>query len=129
VRAFVVDLGRGGDERRRRALRSGFETRQAAEQAQAELIAEKLSGYVAPSKLTVKAYLRDRWLPRTRTSPKTLTDRQTLINAYIVPRIGSFALQELTGDHLTEMYDDLAVSGRTHPTSPRPSTPSSRTLG
>jgi len=118
VWAFVVDLGRGGNGRRRRALRSGFDTRQAAEQAQAELIAEKLSGYVAPSRLTVKAYLLDRWLPRTRTSPKTRSDRQTHINAYIVPRIGALALQELTGDHLTEMYDDLAVRGRTRKQDP-----------
>lgn len=118
VWAFVIDVGKGGNGKRRRAMRSGFETKQAAEQAQAELIAEKLSGFVAPSKLTVELYLVERWLPRTRTSPKTRTDRETHMKAYVVPRIGGLALQELTGDHLTEMYDDLAVSGRTRKTDP-----------
>jgi integrase len=118
VWAFVLDLGKRGDGGRRRALRSGFETKQEAEQARADLIAETVSGYVAPSKLTVAAYLVDRWLPRTRTTPKTRADRETHMKAYVVPRIGGLALQELTGDHLTEMYDDLAVSGRTRKPDP-----------
>lgn len=67
VWAFVVNLTRGGTGARRRLVRSGFQAKQEAERAQAELVAETLSGYVAPAKITVKAYLIERWLPRTRT--------------------------------------------------------------
>lgn len=118
VWAFVVNLTRGGNGARRRLVRSGFKTKQEAEKAQAELVAETLSGYVAPTKLTVGAYLIERWLPRTRTSPKTRLDRETHMKAYVVPRIGGLALPDLTGDHLTEMYDDLAVNGRTRKPDP-----------
>ncbi len=118
VWAFVIDLGQGGDGKRQRALRSGFETKQAAERAKAELIAETLSGYVAPSKLALGSYLLDRWLPRTRTSPKTRSDRETHMRVYVIPRIGGLPLQSVTGDHLTEMYDDLAVTGRSRKPDP-----------
>ena len=118
VWSFVIDLGRGGDGKRRRAFRSGFETKQAAEQAQAELIAEKLSGYTPPSKLTLETFLLDRWLPRTRTSAKTRSDRESHMRVYVIPRIGGLPLQMVTGDHLTKMYDDLAVSGRTRKRDP-----------
>jgi integrase len=118
VWAFVVNLTRGGTGARRRLVRSGFQTKQEAERAQAELVAETLSGYVAPAKITVGAYLIERWLPRTRTSPKTRLDRETHMKAYVVPRIGGLALPDLTGGHLTEMYDDLAVNGRTRKPDP-----------
>jgi|FLYM01.1.fsa_nt_gi integrase len=118
VWAFVIDVGKGGNGKRRRALRSGFETKQAAEQAQAELIAEKVNGYTPPSKLALGTYLLERWLPRTRTSEKTRSDRETHMRAYVIPRIGGLSLQTVTGDHLTEMYDDLAVAGRTRKKDP-----------
>lgn len=113
VWAFAIDVGQRGNGKRRRATRSGFETRQAAEHAMAELIAEKLNGYTPPSKLALETYLLERWLPRTRTSTKTRSDRETHMRAYVIPRIGGLPLQKVTGDHLTEMYDDLAVNGRT----------------
>jgi hypothetical protein len=111
--AFVVDVGRHADGRRRQVLRGGFETKRAAEDALEALVTQRRSGFDPPRKLTVREFLLDRWLPRTRTSPKTRADRETHMRVYVIPRIGERRLLELTGDDLTEMYDDLAVRGRT----------------
>lgn len=50
---------------------------------------------------------------------KTRNDRRLHMRCYVIPRIGDIRLLSLTGDDLTQMYDDLAVNGRTqtpHPT-------------
>lgn len=113
VWAFSVDVGHGGDGKRRQVLRSGFESKPEAEDALAALVAARSRGYTPSKSLTVAEYLLDRWLPRTRTSEKTRHDRETHMRAYVNPRIGALQLEALTGDHLTEMYDDLAARGRT----------------
>ncbi|MBW3576167.1 MAG: site-specific integrase [Actinobacteria bacterium] len=110
--SFVIDLGRRGDGKRRQVLRSGFETKGEAERALEEFVNQSRQG-VEPTNITVKDYLLDRWLPRTRTSVKTRNDRETHMRAYVIPRIGGFKLVNLTGEELNEMYDDLAVRGRT----------------
>ena len=113
VWAFAVDVGHGGDGKRRQVLRSGFESKEDAEEALADLLAARRAGYAPTRDMTVAEYLLDRWLPRTRTSEKTRHDRETHMRAYVTPRIGKLQLQAFTGDHLTEMYDDLAARGRT----------------
>lgn len=112
--AFVVDAGRKPDGSRRQVKRMGFESRAEAEDALTELIGSINSGtWVPPSRLTVADYLMERWLPRTRTTEKTRADRELHMRVYVVPRIGGRILEDLTGDDLTYMYDDLAVRGRT----------------
>ncbi len=97
----------------------GYETRGEAEDALADLLAAVNAGtWIAPSRMTVAEYLVDRWLPRTRTSEKTRADRALNMRVYVVPRIGGLLLEELTGDELTFMYDDLAVRGRTRAPDP-----------
>lgn len=118
VWAFTVDVGHGGDGKRRQVLRSGFASRDEAEGALADLVAARRNGYTPTKDLTVADYLLDRWLPRTRTSVKTRHDRETHMRAYVIPRVGALQLGALTGDHLTEMYDDLAVRGRTRRADP-----------
>jgi integrase len=115
---FSVDMGQRANGRRRQVLRSGFPTRQAAERALEELLAQRRAGYDPPRKVTVAEFLIERWLPRTRTSPKTRADRETHMRVYVAPRIGGRRLVELTGDDLTEMYDDLAVRGRSRKPDP-----------
>ena len=110
--AFVIDLGRRGDGKRRQVLRTGFETKGEAERALDEFADQSRKG-VEPTRVTVEEYLLEKWLPRTRTSEKTRADRETHMRAYVVPRIGGFKLVDLTGEDLNEMYDDLAVRGRT----------------
>lgn len=110
--AFSVRLGRRPNGTERRVFRSGFASKGAAEEALTAVLAERTKAHDAPVRLTVRDFLLERWLPRTRTSPKTYRDREMHIRTYIVPHIGAARLTDLTGDDLTEMYDDLAVRGR-----------------
>ncbi len=111
--AFIVDAGRKPDGARRQIKRMGFDSRAQAEEALTELLASMHAGtWVPPSRLTVGDYLLDRWLPRTRTGAKTRADREMHMRVYVVPRLGALTLEELSGDDLTYLYDDLAVRGR-----------------
>lgn len=111
--AFSTLLGRRADGSPRQVLRSGFDTKREAEAALEEARSNSATGYVAPRKLSLESYLLERWLPRTRTSEKTRRDREVHAKAYVIPRLGGIRLIDVTGAMLTEMYDDLAVNGRT----------------
>jgi integrase len=112
--AFIVDAGRKADGTRRQIKRMGFESRSDADEALSELLSSVSAGtWVPPSQLTVGEYLLDRWLPRTRTGEKTRADREMHMRVYVVPRIGGLKLEEVSGDELTLLYDDLAARGRT----------------
>ncbi len=110
--AFTFDLGRRGDGKRRQVLRTGFETKGEANQALETFIDHARAG-VEPTTTTVRQFLLERWLPRTRTSVKTYHDRELHMRVYVAPRIGGFKLVDVSGEELNEMYDDLAVRGRT----------------
>ncbi len=116
--AFTYDLGRRGDGKRRQVLRTGFETRGEANEALDAFIDQARAG-IEPTSMTVRQFLMDRWLPRTRTSVKTYQDRELHMRVYVVPRIGGFKLVSVSGEELNEMYDDLAVRGRTQRPDPQ----------
>lgn len=110
---FVVDVG-GKSNGRRQLRRGGFPTRQAAEEALAELLGQKnRTGHIPVKNLTVGDYLTDRWLSRLQVRAPALDDYRTHVGAYVVPHIGDLALSEVTGDDLTELYDELLIRGRT----------------
>jgi hypothetical protein len=59
--SVVLDLGRGGADKRIRKWHSGFATKRDAEKARTELLAQLDKGsYVAPTAMTVAAFL-DEW--------------------------------------------------------------------
>jgi len=61
---YVVELDRDTDGKRRQRWRSGFRTKREAESALTDALAALKAGEdVAPDKLTVGAFLTDRWLP------------------------------------------------------------------
>lgn len=116
--AFTVDIGKRG-KGGRQIKRQGFATKTEAEEALAKLLATKQrGGQVPPRGLTVGTYLTKRWLPRMRVRPSTADERRVHFNAYVVPRIGDIKLSDVTGDDLTEMYDDLLIRGRTRRADP-----------
>lgn len=57
--AFVIDLGRRGDGKRRQVLRTGFETRGKAEAALEKFIDGSRQG-AEPTNITVEEYLLER---------------------------------------------------------------------
>lgn len=112
--AFTAYVSQG--EKRTRLLRSGFPTKEAAKQAQTELRGSIDAGlYVATSDLTVGQYLREEWLPAMappRLKYDTWADRCDALERYVIPRIGSIRLQDLSAAHLNRLYTDLLRSGR-----------------
>lgn len=106
----VVDTGRDESGRRRQKWHSGFRTKREASEALTEILGQLSTGqYVAPSKLTVRLFLEDEWLPAIRGSLRPLTFESYAGNVrnHIVPRLGSLPLQQLTPSMLNSMYSEL----------------------
>jgi integrase len=111
--------------KRRQGSRRGFLRQSEAKRALNEILAELGGGsYVPADRVTVAEWLEGEWLParrpdsstsgRSRRQQLSLTawsQYQSYVRAYVIPHIGSIALQELTGDDLHRLYDRLEVSG------------------
>ncbi|MEX1177793.1 MAG: tyrosine-type recombinase/integrase [Nitriliruptor sp.] len=111
--------------KRRQGSRRGFRRQSEAKKVLNEILTDLGEGsYVPVDRLTVEEWLVGEWLParrpeggttgRSRRQQLSLTSwsqYQSYIRAYVVPQIGSIALQELSGDDLHRLYDRLEVSG------------------
>jgi integrase len=70
--------------------------------------------YVAPGKLTVGEWLLGEWLESRQNadiSPNTLDTDRTVVESWIVPRIGGISLQRLSARDLDRLYKTLRESG------------------
>jgi integrase len=111
--SVVLDLGRDEHDRRIRKWHSGYRTRRDAERARIELLAAVQGGsYVEPSRLDVRSFLVDRWLPahRGRVRPRTYAIYLSIVNGHVVPALGHLPLQQLGPDHLDGLYAALAAN-------------------
>lgn len=110
---FVVDMA-AHDGRRRQVRRRGFATKK---EAQAELDALKgevsSGGYVEVSKITVRQYLVETWLPAmsARVRPSTHDTYTRLVNKHLVPELGDIRLQALDASAVTTFVGRLSESG------------------
>jgi integrase len=101
------------DERKQRS-RGGFRTKaEATAHLNTQLVALQNNDLVEPSRLTVKDYLIELWLPmvQVRIQPSTHASYTRLMNQYVIPVIGSVKLQQLQPEHLDRLYADLLASG------------------
>jgi hypothetical protein len=101
--------------KRRQKWYSGFKRKKDAEKALAQIIGRIDDGtYVSPSKMTLGAFLTDRWLPTmaVRVRPATFASYQGIVNGRIVPSLGLVQLQHLSGDRLTATYAHWLKYGR-----------------
>ncbi len=114
----VVDIGPDPESGKRRLKwHKSCRTRGEADEALTEIVQTLNRGnYVEPSKGTVQSFLRDEWLPSARATLKPSTAKlyETLLDAYVMPRLGSTRLQALTPARLNAFYAELLVSGRAH---------------
>ncbi len=116
--SVVLDLGRGPDDKRIRKWHSGYRTKRDAERARVELLASLQRGsYVEPSKLDVRAFLEERWLPahRGRVRPRTWELHRDIVNNHLAPALGHLPLQQLGADHLDALYAALAAEKHLSP--------------
>jgi integrase len=116
VWAVVIEAGRDPRTgRRRRVVRSGFDTRAAARAAARTAIEELAAETATPTgRGTLADWLR-MWLDgqrRARVRENTRATDETYVTAYVIPRIGSLRLRDVTPDKLTGFYSDLLREGR-----------------
>ena len=93
-------------ERRERIV-AGFRTRRAAQEALNSAIAAlRGDADVAPSKVTVRQYLFDEWLPSLSATlrPSTVATYRSAVETNILPTLGPIALQKLNATQIEALY-------------------------
>jgi integrase len=93
------DAGRDAGGRRKIVYRSFKGTRREAQAELNRLLAQADSGHVAPSKLTVGHYVRERieqWARVGTISPKTSERYRGLVEGLLLPHLGTKSLQRLS---------------------------------
>lgn len=104
-----------GTGRWRQRSKGGFPTRAEAVAAlRAVLYGMDRGAYVSPTKLTVREYLEERWLPAITMTlrPSTHASYTRVIRLHVTPRIGAVPLQKLDPMMLNEVYLQLLTNGR-----------------
>jgi integrase len=112
--AVVYDEGYDEKGKRRQRWKSGFATRREAQRFLTEVLGRLGDGsYAQPTKLTVRDYFENEWLPAIETTvrPNTFKTYSSLTRRQIVPRFGHLRLQALTGGHLNAFYRELEQAG------------------
>jgi integrase len=112
--SIVYDEGRGDDGRRVQRWKSGFATKREAEEALGTILGRLGDGsYVQPSKVTLRAYLEEEWLPAIESTvrPLTFTQYRSVVRLRLLPSLGHLRLQALTGGHLNALYRELEQAG------------------
>jgi integrase/predicted RNA-binding Zn-ribbon protein involved in translation (DUF1610 family) len=102
-------------EERRRAIKGGFGTKRECQAALNKiLIAVEARSYAPPTRITLKAFLLDEWLPTVKGTlrPTTYASYTMLVREHVIPRLGSLQLQKLTPGAINALYAHLAQDGR-----------------
>src|SRR5450756_693299 len=102
-------------EERRRETKSGFATQKECQAAMNKLlVAVEQHNYSAPTKASVKDYLKKEWLPAVKSTirPSTYNSYVQHVECHIVPHIGTVKLQKLSGSQVNALYAKLAETGR-----------------
>jgi integrase len=110
----VYDEGRDENGRRRQRSKGGFHTRREAQRFLTDVLARLGDGsYAQPSKMTVRDYLEQEWLPAVESTvrPLTFTQYGSVVRLRILPTLGNLRLQQLTGGHLNTLYRQLEQAG------------------
>ena len=114
---FVVDIGRDPATGRRRQIRKrGYATKKEAEAELTRVRSALQSGtFVAPERVTLKAFLTGEWLPAIRHTIEstTLASYEQNVRLHIVRHLGAVPLQALDPGHLNGLYAQLLENGRT----------------
>lgn len=98
---------------RRTISKGGFRLRREAETALAEaLVGFDDNAHVEPTKVTLRQYLTEEWLPSLRNKPSTVQGYSDQVSFYVLPHLGHVKLRDLTTGDLVRLYSSLRESGR-----------------
>lgn len=102
-----------GPDGRRQRSKGGFRTKRAAQAHLTDVLGAVQAGtWQEPSKLTVGQYLVDHWLPGLDRRPTTLEQYRHMVEAWIVPALGSVPLAHLTPRQVADFYTVLRTAPR-----------------
>jgi len=100
---------------RRRVWHSGFRTKAEANRALTRLLGSVDAGsFVEPSAVTLREFVETSWLPSLKAGtlrPSTVEMYQRSATRYVVARLGSVRLRDLTPARLTSWIDALKSEG------------------
>ena len=102
-------------EERRRETKAGFATQKECQAAMNKLLVKvEEQTYAAPTKASVREYLKKEWLPAVKSTirPSTYNSYVQHVECHIVPHIGTVKLQKLSGSQVNALYATLADTGR-----------------
>jgi integrase len=102
-------------EERRRVTKAGFHTQKECQAAMNKVLtAVEERTYTAPTKVTVREYLKKEWLPAIKATirPTTYYSYVQHVDFHILPHIGSLQLQNLSGARINALYATLAETGK-----------------
>jgi integrase len=112
---IIFDVGRDGAGKRIRHYHTVRGTRQDAEQKLVDLLSARAKGdYAAPSRITVGEYVGARvnhWEAAGEISPKTVERYRQLVEAQIVPWLGSVQVQKAYAARYREVAYATASGG------------------
>lgn len=100
---------------RRQRWTSGFSTRREAEAALTEALSSLQKGtYIPPTKMTVRDYLTDEWLPAVKATvkPSTYISYEMHVYRHINPVLGPSLLQRLSAGAINGFYSKLRTEPR-----------------
>ena len=109
---YIVDIG--SSTHRRQVRKRGFTSKRTAQAALTALLRSVDVGeYVEPSRLTLRRYVEDFWLPnaKMRLRPSTAHSYERNLRLHVLPTLGDVPLQKLTGPQLTQLYAALRDDG------------------
>lgn len=104
--AYVVELGKDAQGKRRQQWKSGFRTRKDAQAALTRVLHQlENGGFVEPHKVTVGEFL-EQWLTQreTKLAPTTYATYRHVVHSHLVPGLGSRLLLRLTALHVQDYY-------------------------
>jgi integrase len=113
--SVVFDVGRDHNGKRRQQWVTVKGPRREAERVARKALGSLDEGtWVEPSRLTLREFLEDRWLPsmESRVRPSTVGFYRRTVRV-ILPRLGTVPIQRITPDVLEVTYADLIRDGRT----------------
>ncbi|NNC81464.1 MAG: site-specific integrase [Acidimicrobiales bacterium] len=111
----VVDLGRDANGKRRQKWHGGFNTRKEAEVARSRIVGDLHDGtYTEPTKLTLREWVEDRWLPtvQTQVKPSTFESYRRNMSHHVLPTLGGRGIRDIGPGQLNSLYAELLASGR-----------------
>lgn len=109
---FVVDISGPGEPRRQ--LKRRFRTYKQARAALTVVLGDLgRDSFVAPTRVTLRAFVEDTWLSEVSTQlrPSTLESYSRYLRLHVLPVLGDRPLQTITGGMLTKLYADLLAVG------------------